>query len=198
MTSDKHMMRDKQWEALQLRFVESWTPCEPDTATEKRADKELTTTTVNCLGKKLGERAHIRLKGLLLCWCFLEIIWAVSKRTKREKNVCNTEQVAPRATPTTLIQQWPALGVHQPNTISGLLKDHEKYYIRFTARTEGLPGTEWVTSWGDSFHGKGAVFYDFGASLGYYVPGHFFEKNSGKANPERTSCVSAFSRLSLF
>lgn len=41
--------------------------------------------------------------------------------------------------------------------------------------TEGLPRTEWVTSWGGSFH-LGAVFYDFGTSLSNYVPHQILEK----------------------
>ena len=40
--------------------------------------------------------------------------------------------------------------------------------------------------------------WDFGTSLGYYVPRQILEKSVGKVNPLRNSCVSAFSRLSLF
>ena len=39
---------------------------------------------------------------------------------------------------------------------------------------------------------------DFGTSLGYYVPRQILETFVGKVNPLWTSCVSAFSRFSLF
>ena len=198
MTNDKHMMRDKQWEALQLRFVESWTPCEPDTATEKRADKELTTTTVNCLGKKLGERAHIRLKGLLLCWCFLEIIWAVSKPTKGEKNVATPNRLhLGRLQPlwSSNDQRWVSISQIplvdcwkiMKSTILDLRPGLKVCLERNEWRLEEAHFTEKVQCF--------MTLVDLWVTMFQVI---FFEKISGKANPERTSCVSAFSRLSLF
>ena len=69
---------------------------------------------------------------------------------------------------------------------------------KYTGRTEGLPGTEWVLLKEAHFTAQAQCFMALVHLWVIMFHVKFSEKSVGKVNPLRTSCMLAFSRFSLF